>query len=190
MILAKKQGQIVSDVSLASPLVQTAVFCTTYILPSSLQITFKLTSQKWQKSDSLFLHPSVCLHRAIRAATRQRQFSCTSHPGLQDIQEGQRAGQRREAQDAPLRLQLLLSWMPDHQLWLSCLPSRQIKYRQVYEQEMRGKASTEVGAAEAVHARENGENFSQVMPGSFHLWKWLFKYETLFLFLHLLLCSG
>lgn len=38
----------------------------------------------------------------------------------------------------------------------------QIKYRQVYEQEMRGKASAEAGIAEVIHARENAENFSQV----------------------------
>uniref|UniRef100_A0A671X2A2 Nebulin-related anchoring protein n=1 Tax=Sparus aurata TaxID=8175 RepID=A0A671X2A2_SPAAU len=37
-----------------------------------------------------------------------------------------------------------------------------IKYRQIYEQEMKGKASTEAAAAEAVHARENAENFSQI----------------------------
>lgn len=38
---------------------------------------------------------------------------------------------------------------------------------------MRGKASTEAGAAEAVHARENGENFSQVQPGLFSVCVWL-----------------
>lgn len=38
----------------------------------------------------------------------------------------------------------------------------QIKYRQMYEQEMKGKASTEAAVAEAVHARENAGNFSQV----------------------------
>lgn len=38
----------------------------------------------------------------------------------------------------------------------------QIKYRQTYKQEMKGKASTEAALAEAVHARENAENFSQV----------------------------
>lgn len=32
----------------------------------------------------------------------------------------------------------------------------------MYEQEIKGKASTEAAMAEAVHARENGENFSQV----------------------------
>uniref|UniRef100_A0A8C9X214 Nebulin-related anchoring protein n=1 Tax=Sander lucioperca TaxID=283035 RepID=A0A8C9X214_SANLU len=37
-----------------------------------------------------------------------------------------------------------------------------IKYRQMYEQEIRGKASTEAGVTEAVHARENAENFSQI----------------------------
>ncbi|XP_056883449.1 nebulin-related-anchoring protein isoform X2 [Takifugu flavidus] len=37
-----------------------------------------------------------------------------------------------------------------------------IKYRQMYEQEIKGKASTEAAMAEAVHARENGENFSQI----------------------------
>lgn len=41
------------------------------------------------------------------------------------------------------------------------IPS-QIKYRQTYEQEMKGKASTEAAVAEAVHARENAANFSQV----------------------------
>ena len=40
--------------------------------------------------------------------------------------------------------------------------SLQIKYRQMYEQEIKGKASTEVAVAEAAHARENAENFSQV----------------------------
>lgn len=40
--------------------------------------------------------------------------------------------------------------------------SYQIKYRQMYEQEMKGKASTEAAVTEAVHARENAENFSQV----------------------------
>lgn len=40
--------------------------------------------------------------------------------------------------------------------------SYQIKYRQMYEQEMKGKASTEAAVAEAVHAKENAENFSQV----------------------------
>lgn len=40
--------------------------------------------------------------------------------------------------------------------------SYQIKYRQVYEQEMKGKASSEVAMAEAIHARENAGNFSQV----------------------------
>lgn len=38
---------------------------------------------------------------------------------------------------------------------------------------MRGKASTEAGAAEAVHARENGENFSQVQPSLFSVRVWL-----------------
>lgn len=54
-----------------------------------------------------------------------------------------------------------LLWIQHHPLTLFLL-SRQIKYRQVYEQEIKGKASTEAAAAEAVHARENGENFSQV----------------------------
>lgn len=40
--------------------------------------------------------------------------------------------------------------------------SHQIKYRQMYEQEMKGKASTEAAVAEAVHAGENAETFSQV----------------------------
>lgn len=40
--------------------------------------------------------------------------------------------------------------------------SHQIKYRQLYEQEMKGKASAEAAVAGAVHARENTENFSQV----------------------------
>lgn len=38
----------------------------------------------------------------------------------------------------------------------------QIKYRQMYEQEMKGKVSADAAMTEAVHARENGENFSQV----------------------------
>lgn len=47
----------------------------------------------------------------------------------------------------------------------------QIKYRQMYEQEMKGKASTEAAVAEAVHAKENAENFSQVrnLLSLFHL---------------------
>lgn len=32
----------------------------------------------------------------------------------------------------------------------------------MYEQEIRGKASAEAAAAEAIHAKENAENFSQV----------------------------
>lgn len=44
--------------------------------------------------------------------------------------------------------------------------SRQIKYRQSYEQEIKGKASTDAGMAEAVHAKENSENFSQVRDGA------------------------
>uniref|UniRef100_A0A3B3U7U4 Nebulin-related anchoring protein n=1 Tax=Poecilia latipinna TaxID=48699 RepID=A0A3B3U7U4_9TELE len=39
--------------------------------------------------------------------------------------------------------------------------SDQIKYRQMYEQEIKGKASSEAAAVELVHARENAENFSQ-----------------------------
>lgn len=50
----------------------------------------------------------------------------------------------------------LIKWL------LMVFVSYQIKYRQMYEQEMKGKASTESGLAEAVHARENAENFSQV----------------------------
>lgn len=37
-----------------------------------------------------------------------------------------------------------------------------IKYRQMYEQEIKGKASSEAASAELVHARENAENFSQI----------------------------
>ncbi|XP_055085851.1 nebulin-related-anchoring protein [Periophthalmus magnuspinnatus] len=37
-----------------------------------------------------------------------------------------------------------------------------IKYRQVYDQQIKGKASTEVGVAEAALARENGERHSQI----------------------------
>ncbi|XP_023197022.1 nebulin-related-anchoring protein isoform X1 [Xiphophorus maculatus] len=37
-----------------------------------------------------------------------------------------------------------------------------IKYRQMYEQEIKGKASSEAAAVELVHARENAENFSQI----------------------------
>lgn len=40
--------------------------------------------------------------------------------------------------------------------------SRQIKYRQMYEQEMKGKASTEAAIAETIQAGENTGNFSQV----------------------------
>lgn len=43
-------------------------------------------------------------------------------------------------------------------VFISC----QIKYRQMYEQELKGKASTEAAIAETIHARENAENFSQV----------------------------
>lgn len=50
---------------------------------------------------------------------------------------------------------------PDHWL-IMVFMSYQIKYRQMYEQEMKGKASTEAAVTEAVHARENAENFSQV----------------------------
>uniref|UniRef100_UPI003AAD81BA nebulin-related-anchoring protein n=1 Tax=Centroberyx gerrardi TaxID=166262 RepID=UPI003AAD81BA len=37
-----------------------------------------------------------------------------------------------------------------------------VKYRQMYEQEMKGKVSAEAGVAEAAHAKENAENFSQI----------------------------
>ncbi|XP_061611448.1 nebulin-related-anchoring protein isoform X1 [Phyllopteryx taeniolatus] len=37
-----------------------------------------------------------------------------------------------------------------------------IKYRHVYEQEIKGKASADAAMAEMVHARENAENFSQI----------------------------
>uniref|UniRef100_A0A7N8XU83 Nebulin-related anchoring protein n=1 Tax=Mastacembelus armatus TaxID=205130 RepID=A0A7N8XU83_9TELE len=37
-----------------------------------------------------------------------------------------------------------------------------IKYRQMYEQEIKGKASAEAAITEAAHARENAENFSQI----------------------------
>ncbi|XP_075948940.1 nebulin-related-anchoring protein [Anarhichas minor] len=40
--------------------------------------------------------------------------------------------------------------------------SSDIKYRQMYEQEIRGKASAEAAIAEAVHARDNAANFSQI----------------------------
>lgn len=50
---------------------------------------------------------------------------------------------------------------PVHQLLMVFMP-QQIKYRQTYEQEMKGKASTEAAVADAVHARENAEKFSQV----------------------------
>lgn len=40
--------------------------------------------------------------------------------------------------------------------------SYQIKYRQMYEQEIKGKASTDAAMSEALHAKENAENFSQV----------------------------
>lgn len=38
----------------------------------------------------------------------------------------------------------------------------QVKYQQKYEQEIKGKASTEAGAAEFTLAKENAEKFSQV----------------------------
>lgn len=38
----------------------------------------------------------------------------------------------------------------------------QIKYRQMYEQEIKGKASAEPAVTEIVHAKENAENFSHV----------------------------
>lgn len=50
---------------------------------------------------------------------------------------------------------------PDHRLVMDFM-SYQIKYRHVYEQEIRGKASAEAAVAEVAHARENAENFSQV----------------------------
>ncbi|XP_051925282.1 nebulin-related-anchoring protein [Hippocampus zosterae] len=37
-----------------------------------------------------------------------------------------------------------------------------IKYRHVYEQEMKGKASADATLAEMLHARENADNFSQI----------------------------
>uniref|UniRef100_A0A7N6BSZ5 LIM zinc-binding domain-containing protein n=1 Tax=Anabas testudineus TaxID=64144 RepID=A0A7N6BSZ5_ANATE len=37
-----------------------------------------------------------------------------------------------------------------------------VKYRQMYDQEMKGKASTEAAIAETMHARENAENLSQI----------------------------
>lgn len=59
-----------------------------------------------------------------------------------------------------VHIQTLLQ-TPFHRL-VVVIVSHQIKYRQMYEQEMKGKASTEAAVAEAVHARENAENFSQV----------------------------
>lgn len=47
---------------------------------------------------------------------------------------------------------------------LTCIFCRQIKYRQLYEQQIKGKASTEVAVVEAAQAKENAENFSQVIP--------------------------
>lgn len=38
----------------------------------------------------------------------------------------------------------------------------QVKYQQKYEQEIKGKASTDAGAAELTLAKENAEKFSQV----------------------------
>lgn len=38
----------------------------------------------------------------------------------------------------------------------------QIKYRQMYEQEIKGKASAEAAVTDIVHAKENAENFSHV----------------------------
>ncbi|CAL8281825.1 unnamed protein product [Merluccius merluccius] len=37
-----------------------------------------------------------------------------------------------------------------------------VKYRQMYDQEIKGTASAEAGASEAVHAKENAGNFSQI----------------------------
>lgn len=55
----------------------------------------------------------------------------------------------------------MLMQTPAHQLVMIFM-SYQIKYRQMYEQEIRGKASAEAAVAEAAHAKENAENFSQV----------------------------
>lgn len=38
----------------------------------------------------------------------------------------------------------------------------QVKYQQKYEQEIKGKASADIGAAEFTLAKENAEKFSQV----------------------------
>ena len=45
---------------------------------------------------------------------------------------------------------------------MSILLVSQVKYRQMYERDVKGKASTEAGAAEVAFAKENGENFSKV----------------------------
>lgn len=51
----------------------------------------------------------------------------------------------------------------------------QVKYQQKYEQEIKGKASTEAGAAEFALARENAEHFSQVIQCSFaHTVPWVY----------------
>lgn len=43
----------------------------------------------------------------------------------------------------------------------------QVKYQQKYEQEIKGKASTDAGSAEFALAKENAEHFSQVTQCSF-----------------------
>ena len=45
---------------------------------------------------------------------------------------------------------------------MSILMVSQVKYRQLYEQEVKGQASTEAGAAKVAFAKENAENFSKV----------------------------
>lgn len=43
----------------------------------------------------------------------------------------------------------------------------QVKYQQKYEQEIKGKASTDAGAAEFALAKDNAEHLSQVTQCSF-----------------------
>ena len=63
-----------------------------------------------------------------------------------------------------------------HNLSVMDFLSSQIKYRQMYEQEIRGKASAEVAVAEAAHAKENAENFSQVRNKGIHVIICSFKF--------------
>lgn len=60
-----------------------------------------------------------------------------------------------------MRTNIVADPPPDHPVVMVFM-SYQIKYRQMYEQEIKGKASTDAAMSEALHAKENAENFSQV----------------------------